>query len=635
MLTSERGQLADASTPRALDRSVCETEIPLCSQRAAARGAHALARQLRGDPDAIAATATRKEPQRRYASVAALSDDLDRYLKGLPVEARRGAFAYRAAKLIRRHRVGAVAAALVLASLTGGVATTLYQARRAEHRFQQVRKLANSVLFGVHDRLQNLAGATETREWAVRTALEYMDDLARDAGGDNSILAELAAAYLKIGDVQGYPLGPNLGYRDAALVSYRKAESIATRLATRGGGPEFQRLLARSHQRIGAVLRSTSHTAASIAEYGRALALIEPLYASNPANTDDAGLLATTLLTLGQAHAATGNAAEAARLWLRSTDVGARTAEMRGGAREAQLARTGKYVIRALMYRGDLDAAERTGIEGVRIREAASAAEPGNAALRRVLANAYGDLGYVYFHSVFLSFGDWRTAAGYQKKSLAIARELAAADPSNAAAQSDLAISEIDYCSAVNPYAPATAIGYCRDGLRLAGLWPQISAEDGLAELSLGLARLGRMPEALDALRSAIQIRRTLYERDPEHFAVRQKLLRGGLQMAALLRRTGDRAAALDRLRESVALAEELASAVPANPLARRDLADAYEELGSYFEGRDRAQAQRWYRKCLDLWTAWPRDFHSGRMDRERSLRMRNALARQAMPGFP
>src|SRR5205807_8208965 len=126
-----------------------------------------------------------------------------RYLEGRPVEARRGSFAYRTWKLARRHRAAVAAAVLVAITATGGVVATVHRARRAERRFQQVRKLANSVLFGVDDRIKNLGGATEAREWAARNALEYLDNLAKDAGDDDALLFELATAYQKVGDVQG------------------------------------------------------------------------------------------------------------------------------------------------------------------------------------------------------------------------------------------------------------------------------------------------------------------------------------------------------------------------------------------------------------------------------------------------
>jgi serine/threonine-protein kinase len=68
-----------------------------------------LQKELRGDLDNIILMALRKEPQRRYASVEAFSDDINRYLKGHPVIARKGTWSYRAGKYVKRHK-GAVAA---------------------------------------------------------------------------------------------------------------------------------------------------------------------------------------------------------------------------------------------------------------------------------------------------------------------------------------------------------------------------------------------------------------------------------------------------------------------------------------------------------------------------------------------
>src|SRR5579884_1064702 len=85
LLCGERAQVADASSPLALDQSICEAEPPAPSERVAARGDYNLSRQLRGELDTIAAMAMRKEPERRYSSATALNADLGRYLSGRPV----------------------------------------------------------------------------------------------------------------------------------------------------------------------------------------------------------------------------------------------------------------------------------------------------------------------------------------------------------------------------------------------------------------------------------------------------------------------------------------------------------------------------------------------------------------------
>jgi hypothetical protein len=112
------------------------------SAAATGRGRRWSAR-IEGDLDNILQMALRPEPERRYLSVTEMQSDLRRHLQGMPVAAREEKFFYRAAKFVRRHRFGVLAAALVTASVFGGMLTTLWQARRAETQraLAEVRRL--------------------------------------------------------------------------------------------------------------------------------------------------------------------------------------------------------------------------------------------------------------------------------------------------------------------------------------------------------------------------------------------------------------------------------------------------------------------------------------------------------------
>ncbi|MDH5759049.1 MAG: serine/threonine-protein kinase [Gemmatimonadota bacterium] len=79
-------------------------------------GVSRLRRILAGDIGLVLLTALRKEPQRRYHSVAALAEDLRRFLEGRPVSARPDSTAYRIRRWVARHR-GATAAAAVITLL--------------------------------------------------------------------------------------------------------------------------------------------------------------------------------------------------------------------------------------------------------------------------------------------------------------------------------------------------------------------------------------------------------------------------------------------------------------------------------------------------------------------------------------
>ncbi|MGA9996168.1 MAG: serine/threonine-protein kinase [Pyrinomonadaceae bacterium] len=92
------------------------------------------ASELKGDLDNIVLTALRKEPERRYKSVEALAEDIEKHLSGLPVAARPNTFQYRASKFIKRNRVGVTAASLVVLSLIAGLSAALWQASVAREK---------------------------------------------------------------------------------------------------------------------------------------------------------------------------------------------------------------------------------------------------------------------------------------------------------------------------------------------------------------------------------------------------------------------------------------------------------------------------------------------------------------------
>ncbi len=89
-----------------------------------------LSRQLAGDLDNILQKALRREPERRYASVDQLGEDLRRYLEHLPVEARPDGWGYRTWKFLRRNPLAALLAGMLLLSSASYGFFASVQARR-------------------------------------------------------------------------------------------------------------------------------------------------------------------------------------------------------------------------------------------------------------------------------------------------------------------------------------------------------------------------------------------------------------------------------------------------------------------------------------------------------------------------
>src|SRR5580704_8561817 len=100
-----------------IERAICEKDPLPPSQmvggeessqsisvaEARASTARRLKRGLAGDLDNIVLMAMRKEPERRYGSAQQMAGDIQRYLDGKPVIARRDTVSYRASKFVRRH----------------------------------------------------------------------------------------------------------------------------------------------------------------------------------------------------------------------------------------------------------------------------------------------------------------------------------------------------------------------------------------------------------------------------------------------------------------------------------------------------------------------------------------------------
>lgn len=207
-------------------------------QTANSKSASQYSKLLKGDLDNIILKAISKEAGRRYSSAEQLSDDLRRYLEGLPISARPATVGYRAAKFVSRNRLAVASGSLASVGVLGGIAATVWQSFRAnrqkqlaERRFEEVRQLANNVLFKYHDAIADLPGSTAAREMLIKDASEYLDNLSRETFGDTELEEELAAAYKKIADVQGRVFQANLGDSHNALVNYRKSIEILHRLA--------------------------------------------------------------------------------------------------------------------------------------------------------------------------------------------------------------------------------------------------------------------------------------------------------------------------------------------------------------------------------------------------------------------
>ena len=171
---------------------------------------------------------------------------------------------------------------------------------RAERRFNDVRRVANSLLFDVHDAIRDLPGSMPARQLIVANAREFLNRLAEDGEYDRPLQRELAAAWERVGDVQGQTREANHSEWSAALASYRKALAIRERLA--GESPaerEIRTELLPTYGKLSDLLWTAGDSSGSISYSRKLVALSEQLAGGDSATHQDRVRLATSYLDYG------------------------------------------------------------------------------------------------------------------------------------------------------------------------------------------------------------------------------------------------------------------------------------------------------------------------------------------------
>ncbi|MEO5626151.1 MAG: serine/threonine-protein kinase [Dokdonella sp.] len=185
LLTGRRPFGSGSITPFQVQRAVLEDPRPSLVQASAAAtdaadsavAAHgARARLLHGDLEHIVERAMAREPERRYASAAALAEDLRRHLDGRPIRARPDTLGYRVNKFVQRHRLGVALAALAVIALLATTAASVLQANRAERESRRAN-LAAETARSESARAREAAEVAEQQRDAARDETQRQDAL--------------------------------------------------------------------------------------------------------------------------------------------------------------------------------------------------------------------------------------------------------------------------------------------------------------------------------------------------------------------------------------------------------------------------------------------------------------------------
>jgi tetratricopeptide (TPR) repeat protein len=405
------------------------TSEPLRASQVPGLAAHK-ARALRGDLDNILLKALAKDPQRRYASVQQLADDLEAYTRGFPVRARADSVLYRLRKSVRRHRVAYAAALLAAVGLVGAATYSAWQARVAQRRFEDLREFAHAVVFDVNDALSPIPGTTAPRKLLVETALRYLDRLNQEGAPDPALREELAAAYIRIGKVQGGAFLPNLGDAAGAIASFRKA--IAT-TGFRGATPALERLRVEALISIAQLAEDPIQGAP---DFDAAIEAARRLLAADPADLRSLRLLADAYHGRSTVAHLTGHVPDHEEMARRQIEIRERIRALAPGQwqDEASLARAWAQHAQVLEYQARHTEALAELRSARSLLESALERSPGNQVLLRGLAEirSRGVTSLLALGSTAEAVAEVEAAAG-------ILEPLVASDPHNVQYRADLA----------------------------------------------------------------------------------------------------------------------------------------------------------------------------------------------------
>ncbi|HWB20693.1 MAG TPA: protein kinase, partial [Phycisphaerales bacterium] len=449
------------------------------------------------DLETIVLKCLAKEPARRYQSMGEVAADLRHWLAGEAIQARRDSAWYTMRKNMRRYRAAGIAAALVVVALAGGLAATLWQAREAERqrvlaqqqseeairqrqladdraedanaqrkiaqdqteeanrqrklaedtaheaqhqkdiaerRFRDVRDLAHSFMFDFYDQLEPLAGSRPAREMLVSTALKYLEELSSEAD-EPEILEELAAAYQRVGDMQGNPYQANLGDTTGALKAYETGLSLLRRYTTlKPEDLDGQRRLAQLILARGDAQMWLGALTDTNASYAEAKGILEPLMARKNVPGVREELLSLYVksadLNVRQGRSADAEQSLRSALPIAEELVSEKPDDIRVQTNLSTV--TGKLG-NVLADSGHIQEALPFHRQSLNIARALSDAHPESLPLKRSLSLGLNQVG-----GTLASLGTTDEAMKCYEESLKIAEEIYAADQRNVLAASDV-----------------------------------------------------------------------------------------------------------------------------------------------------------------------------------------------------
>lgn len=558
------------------------------------------------DIESVLQKALRREPEQRYASVEAFSDDIRAFLESRPVQARSADGWYRTRKFLRRYWLPVAAAAAVVASLSAGVYLEKRGRMLAEGRFQQLRQLSNK-MFDLDRRIRYLPGSTQARHDLVSASLEYLRGLKFDPAKDLDLAQEVADGYVRIGRIQGVPTELNLGEAAQAEESLKEAANLTERVLAAHPGDRAARFRSGDIANDRMILAQEAHRRADAIGFahksGEEFALFLLRRDATPAE----------IARIARGYANMAIAEVNMGLYPEAIQSAQRASELARAAPSAEpLATMGLSVLaNALRLQDDLDAALRAIREARSFEEKAVYPNPTTRNLDR-----YGLLlreGLILGEDGGVSLDRPADAIVPLREALDLMEGMARRDSNDYTSRSRLGTAARELANILRHRDPGQSLEVYDLGIqRLGEIRNNLKANRDravlLAASSYPLRQLNRRAEARRRIDEAIATLRNTKDYPAESVSLDGELF-------VVLRAQADDEAALGNREQAAALYEELLGKVRASRQgAQADLKDAvhlaqfYEGLTSFYrqsgvpEKGDAIEQQR-----LELWRGWDR----------------------------
>ncbi|HTR38643.1 MAG TPA: tetratricopeptide repeat protein [Bryobacteraceae bacterium] len=469
--------------------------------------------------------------------------------------------------------------------------------------------MANAFVFDVHDRIQYLPGSTEARKVIVSTALRYLENLRQDAENDAALLRELAAAYEKIGDVQGNPGSSNLGDSQGALTSYRRAESILTPLAAKGDGAAKFSLTSTTYK-----LGSLQHVLGDPAgkkQLEHAQKMARELVAQQGNDLRVLGLAGNINSDLTRLASDARDAAGARQTALEATAIAQRMVGLQPSSQESRdfLALSQNSLASAYRASGDLELSVQTYRESLKVRERLAQDFPENMNYRRLLLITYGHLGDALGPPEANGLGRLDESVQAFEKAAALAESISQRDPADRKSLFDLVAAHMRTADSllVEPDGAREALPHLTKAeLILSRLVKEDPSNQRYRYYALALdnamgkalAALGRNAPAvrrLERVRSAAHT----FRGGPNEALAQSAWIFASLRLGDMKAKSGDPVA--------LSMADEIAAALsqasPGVITNRWNQASLYGRLGTLYTRIGQVKAATvWLEKSAEVW---------------------------------